>query len=185
MKSKHLIQAVFFISAFCLFAPNLAAQQDGTEREQNQKTRVPAKEKIDALRLAFYVGQLSLTPEESVEFLPLQLLAEEDLKSHGDQLREIENQLSAAKTDKDCIELMETMDDLQHQGIDLHSKWAFEFAAVIGYQRASQLPQIERKFRRMILQKEGVKGRKNREQKTSAYKLGPGFSESLQPSKHH
>ena len=51
------------------------------------------------------------------------------------------------------MQRLNELDELHHQGIDLKSDFIKDALEVIGYERASKLPIIERNFRKSILNK--------------------------------
>ena len=77
------------------------------------------EDRMQALRVAFFVEELSLTPEESALFWPAWNEEEEKLKAHGDAVRAIETQLKSTESDEEAAELIQELKQLQRAGLEL------------------------------------------------------------------
>lgn len=143
-------------------------EQDGRQSDRQKfRPSVERQEGMRALRVAFYEDQLDLSAEESRLFWPVAEAAEEKIKTQGKEIRSAEESLEVANSDADRIELLATINALQHELIDLKGNITNELAQIIGYQKASQLTRIQREFRKIILDLK-TEGRKKT---TNRYKL--------------
>ena len=99
------------------------------------------EDRMQALRVAFFVEELSLTPEESALFWPAWNEEEEKLKAHGDAVRAIETQLKSTESDEEAAELIQELKQLQRAGLELRHQAIDRIAAFIGYRRAGMIKQ--------------------------------------------
>ena len=111
------------------------------------------EDRMQALRVAFFVEELSLTPEESALFWPAWNEQEEKLKSHGDAVRSIETQLKSTESDEEAAELIQELKHLQLAGLELRHQASDRIAAFIGYRRAGMIKQVEREFRTRVMKR--------------------------------
>jgi hypothetical protein len=140
-------------------------EQEGTQSDpQKFRHSFERKESMRVLRDAFYKDQLELSTEEDRLFWPALEATEEKINMQGQAIRSTEKSIDAANSDTERIELLEKATALQHELIDLKSNQTHELAQIIGYQKASQLPRIQREFRKIILdfRMEGQKKSSNR-----------------------
>jgi|GEM_PF-1269291 len=108
-------------------------------------------EKIQALRIAYFVEQLDLTAEESTQFWPVWNAIENDLKTHMKGIRDVEDGITQGLDDNQIQRELETLKRLQLEGIEMRFEAVEEAAKIIGYARAAQLQRIERDFRSRIM----------------------------------
>lgn len=111
------------------------------------------EDRLQALRVAYFVEELSLTPEESLLFWPAWNDEEEKLKAHGDAVRAIETQLKSSESDAEAAELIQELKQLQLAGLDLRHEAIDRIAAFIGYRRAGIIKQVEREFRTRVMKR--------------------------------
>ena len=111
------------------------------------------EDRMQALRVAFFVEELSLTPEESALFWPAWNEQEEKLKAHGDAVRSIEAQLKSTESDEEAAELIQELKQLQLAGLELRHQAIDRIAAFIGYRRAGMIKQVEREFRTRVMKR--------------------------------
>ena len=111
------------------------------------------EDRMQALRVAFFVEELSLTPEESALFWPAWNEQEEKLKAHGDAVRSIETQLKSTESEEEAAELIQELKQLQLAGLELRHQAIDRIAAFIGYRRAGMIKQVEREFRTRVMKR--------------------------------
>ena len=111
------------------------------------------EDRMQTLRVAFFVEELSLTPEESALFWPAWNEQEEKLKAHGDAVRSIETQLKSTESDEEATELIQELKQLQLAGLELRYQAIDRIAAFIGYRRAGMIKQVEREFRTRVMKR--------------------------------
>lgn len=111
------------------------------------------EDRMHALRVAFFVEELSLTPEESALFWPAWNEEEEKIKAHGDAVRAIETQLKSTESDEEAAELIQELKQLQRASLELRHQAIDRIAAFIGYRRAGMIKQVEREFRTRVMKR--------------------------------
>ena len=89
-----------FLTLFFIVPMLAIAQTPQSQKELRE-------DHMQALRVAYFVEELSLTPEESVLFWPAWNDEEEKLKAHGDAVRAIETQLKSSESDAEASELIQ------------------------------------------------------------------------------
>lgn len=142
-----------FLTLFFM-VPMLALAQTPQSQKELREDR------MQALRVAFFVEELSLTPEESALFMPAWNEEEEKLKAHGDAVRAIERQLKSTESEEEATELIQELKQLQRAGLELRHQAIDRIAAFIGYRRAGMIKQVEREFRTQVM-KRRMKGSKS------------------------
>lgn len=142
-----------FLTLFFM-VPMLALAQTPQSQKELREDR------MQALRAAFFVEELSLTPEESALFMPAWNEEEEKLKAHGDAVRAIERQLKSTESEEEATELIQELKQLQRAGLELRHQAIDRIAAFIGYRRAGMIKQVEREFRTQVM-KRRMKGSKS------------------------
>lgn len=137
----------------------LYAQDDDLPEEKNPTVR----ERIQAARVAYITDQLALTPAEAEKFWPiyreftgkrLELLKEvRYARRHPDPAK------TADQNEKDLVALGL---EVKQKEVDLERQYSEQLLKVIPAQKVRMLPEVERKFRVMIL-KQIQERRKGRE----------------------
>ncbi|MEJ7645756.1 MAG: hypothetical protein WKF87_14270 [Chryseolinea sp.] len=134
--------AVIMISA-------LAQGQDDDMPTQDPRVR----SKIQAARVAYITDQLALTPEEAEKFWPI-------YREYSIKRREIRIQLREGRRDADPATASEQMQKdmynqqlaFKQQELDLERDYSARLLQVISAQKLRSLPDVERRFRHMILE---------------------------------
>ena len=135
-----------FLTLFFILPMLAIAQTPQSQKELRE-------DRMQALRVAYFVEELSLTPEESVLFWPAWNDEEEKLKAHGDAVRAIETQLKSSESDAEASELIQELKQLQLAGLELRHEAIDRIAAFIGYRRAGIIKQVEREFRTRVMKR--------------------------------
>ena len=135
-----------FLTLFFM-VPMLALAQTPQSQKELREDR------MQALRVAFFVEELSLTPEESALFWPAWNEEEEKLKAHGEAVRAIETQLKSTESDEEAAELIQELKQLQQAGLEIRHQAIDRIAAFIGYRRAGMIKQVEREFRTRVMKR--------------------------------
>lgn len=135
-----------FLTLFFIVPMLAIAQTPQSQKELRE-------DHMQALRVAYFVEELSLTPEESVLFWPAWNDEEEKLKAHGDAVRAIETQLKSSESDAEASELIQELKQLQLAGLELRHEAIDRIAAFIGYRRAGIIKQVEREFRTRVMKR--------------------------------
>ena len=144
------LKRILFILAFT--SPLLAIAQPG--RPNTQRQDADREDRVQALRIAFFVEELELTASESTVFWPIWNNQQGSLQQHGDAIRAIERELTTSTNDAKSKQLLEELKSLRIEGIELSHNAVVELAEVVGYQRAAQIPQIEREFRSKLMKRQ-------------------------------
>lgn len=142
-----------FLTLFFMVPMLALAQMPQSQKELRE-------DRMQALRVAFFVEELSLTPEEGALFWPAWNEEEEKLKAHGDAVRAIETQLKSTESDEEAAELIQELKQLQRAGLEIRHQAIDRIAAFIGYRRAGMIKQVEREFRKRVM-KRRMKGSKS------------------------
>ena len=141
-------------TSLLFMVPMLAMAQTPQSQKELREDR------MQTLRVAFFVEELSLTPEESALFWPAWNEEEEKLKAQGDAVSAIETQMKSTESDEEAAELIQELKQLQRAGLELRYQAIDRIAAFIGYRRAGILKQLEREFRTRVM-KRRMKGSKS------------------------
>ena len=135
------------IAALALMMPVLAFAQPRWVDNASQSDR------MQALRIAYFVEELSLTPEESALFWPAWNEEQDKLRSHGDAIRAVETKLKEAESDAEAEELISELKQLQLTAVELQHQVVERMSAFIGYRRAGMIKQVEREFRTQVMKR--------------------------------
>lgn len=95
MHNSIPIQIVFASLMWTCLANHSFAQRPQQRDSRTQKRDFVSKDRVQALRVAYYVEELNLTAEESQAFWPIQQAAQQLLKDHGTLIRAMEDSLHA------------------------------------------------------------------------------------------
>lgn len=95
MHNSITIQIVLASYLCTCFSANTIAQSPQEKNPKAPKRDFVSKDRVQALRIAYYVEELELTAEESQEFWPIQQAAQQLFKDHGDLIRAKEDSLHA------------------------------------------------------------------------------------------
>ena len=144
------LKRFLFILAFS--SPLLAIAQPGRPGAQRQDA--DREDRVQALRIAFFVEELELTASESTLFWPIWNNQQGSLRAHGDAVRAIERELATSTNDAKSKQLLGELKSLRIEGIELRHDAVIELAEIVGYQRAAQIPQIEREFRSNLMKRQ-------------------------------
>lgn len=138
-----------FISiALIILAIPLYAQDDDLPGESSPTVR----ERIQAARVAYITDQLALTPAEAEKFWPV-------YREFTDKRKELLKELryarrhpdpgkSADQNEKDLVTLGL---DVKQREVDLERQYSEQLLKIIPAQKLRMLPEVERKFRLLIL----------------------------------
>jgi hypothetical protein len=95
MKHSITYQIVLASLLWLCLGTKSSAQHTQKKDSRTQKRDFVSKDRVQALRIAYYVEELELTAEESEKFWPIQQTAQQLLKDHGDLIRAMEDSLHA------------------------------------------------------------------------------------------
>lgn len=118
-------------------------------------------DRMEALRIAFFTEALSLTPEEAEVFWPVMREEREKMEAHRAQMDSLQTALDAADemSDEEAFAHLEALADLRLEDITMKNQMLLTIANTLGPQRALEIPKLEERFRRRII--EEVQQRRN------------------------
>ena len=132
---KNVITRIRCAVVLCLFTMAVGNVYAGIRQQQNPNNQT-AKDKIEALRIAFISQQLNLSPAEAEKFWPVYNAYRNDVealqKSYAGQTS-ADQQL-----------------DLEQKKLDLKKKYKPQFEAALGTGKLNQLYNLERKFQEKL-----------------------------------
>lgn len=114
----------------------------------------PQKERMEALRVAFFTEALELTAEDAEVFWPVMRAHQEELESLRaslDSLRDVAANPENLSREQ-ALECLEAVERLQAEECAAKSAMLRAIAETLDPQRALQIPLIEDKFRRRIFE---------------------------------
>ena len=127
-----------------------AYAQDDEDTPQSSDPKV--KDKIEAARIAYLTDQLGLTPAEAEKFWPVYrefATKRTDLKKQYRQAKKNPDpKISTEDNEKHLVDLGLK---LKQQEFDLEKDYSGRLMKVISAQKVRELPEVEKKFRLMIL----------------------------------
>jgi hypothetical protein len=138
---KLIINILFL----CLSVFTSFAQQDDLPQTPDPGVR----EKIEAARVAYITDKLQLTPSEAEKFWPVYREFVHTRREIRWKLRRLSRSDSLQKNDK---EIIEQQLKIKQEEVDLERDYSGRLLKVISAQKLRSLPQVEREFRRMILE---------------------------------
>lgn len=144
----NLNRVVFMLA---LAFPLSAWAQHG--RPGHPEVDADREDRMQSLRIAYFVEELELNASESSVFWPVWTEHQDALRAHGDALRAVEDGLAKSTSDETSQALLAELKSLQLQGIELRHASMEALAEIIGYQRAATIPQVERAFRSQLMKR--------------------------------
>lgn len=147
---------------FFAIAPAFS-QRDGAKNERSQQ-----KEKMEALKTAFFVEKLEMTEEESEAFFARQDSLNKSLAVLNKDLRELRRTMkdTTSVSDEQYAQRERQMAELQKEKIDLNSSFVLDCFDILDAQRAIILTDIEKDFRKEILASRKENAKKKETQRT-------------------
>jgi hypothetical protein len=138
----------FLYIAMVLLAIPLYAQDDDLPEDSNPTVR----ERIQAARVAYITDQLALTPAEAEKFWPIYREFTTKRLALLKELRYARRHPDPAKTaDQNEKDLVAFGLEVKQKEVDLERQYSEQLLTVIPAQKVRILPEVERKFRLMIL----------------------------------
>lgn len=136
--------------ALLILVANSAWAQGEDDTRPNQDPSV--RERIQAARAAYITEQLTLTTDEAEKFWPV-------YREYSDKRRVLYKELRAARrnpaadktTEENEKALMELDFKIKQQQLDLEKEYTDKFLKVIPTHKVRMLPEVERKFKLLIL----------------------------------
>lgn len=110
-------------------------------------------DRMQALRIAYFVEQLQLNSQESAQFWPIWNEAEIARDQMSERIKELEEAITSASSDAEAKAAFNRLHDLHVNMMNQRKETIEKAASVIGFQRAAQIPQIEREFRSHIMRR--------------------------------
>ena len=110
-------------------------------------------DRMQALRIAYFVEELALTAEESAVFWPAWNEEQAKLRAQGDAIRSVEEQLRNTQDDKTAERLISELKTRQLEAVELQHAIVEKMAEFIGFKRAGMIKQVEREFRATVMKR--------------------------------
>jgi hypothetical protein len=127
--------------------------------------RSQTKEKLQALKTAFFIENLEMTQEESESFFSRQDELKEALSELNKEIREISKAKkdTATVSDEEYSQREIKMAEFQKKKIDLNSSFILDCFNILDAKRAITLDEINKEFRKEMLatRKENNKKKEN------------------------
>ena len=141
------------LALLCLSLTSTALAQPGPSRETS--------ERMEALRIAFMTERLTLTPEESKDFWPMQEAFEAQMEAQRDAMRNKKDTFDAANaSDAELQKFIEDLAEQRKSMVDLESDHLLAVSELLGAERALKLPEMQRELARNIRERMGAPNRK-------------------------
>ena len=139
----------------------------------------PAREKLDAYRIAFFTKRLNLTPQEAEKFWPV--YNELQNKKNAIQVEKAGinrnfNQNELNMSEREITEAADKFISLEVQEAGITQEYHRKFKEILSPVKVMRLYQAENQYRLMLLQEL----RQNQELKNNLQKRGPGQGGGLQ-----
>lgn len=157
---KH-IRHSFFILIFLILGQQVFCQPPG---EGQGKMREKAKEKVEALRVAYITNKLELTEKESEKFWPIY----NEFKVEEKALRQkfkTEKHSSKELTEKEAEALLEKRMEAEQARLDLKVKYMKKMKSAIPASKILKLERAEKSFRAEVMKRMKDRREKARERR--------------------
>jgi hypothetical protein len=139
------------ILLLCLCTLGAYAQPDRDEPKRG--------EKVEALKRAYITKELSLTVVEAEKFWPVYNAHEETQKTHRKDMKKVMDQMESVGENQKAFEsLNNEISALRVKEVEEDSNFMIACSKVIGVQKTSKIPGVEREFHKMLLEEVGKKG---------------------------
>ena len=146
MKNFILITMLIFSST--LFAQKHKPLQGeiGFKKEERAK--------IEQLRKEYISAELNLTKQDSIKFWPVYNNFTKQFRSYKKEVRIKMKAISETEniSDTEAEKLLKEVSEIEEKLTLLKVKSNKEIAAIIGYAKTAQIPEIERAFKKKLLQ---------------------------------
>jgi len=149
----------FTLIALLIFSSTLFAQKHKPlQGEMGIKKEERAK--IETLRRAFISTQLDLSQSDSTQFWPIYDKFTLEFRDYKKDVRKKMKSISETEniSDREAEKLLKEVNALELKIAALKTSSNKEIAAIIGYAKTAQLSEIERAFKKKLL--EELKGRR-------------------------
>lgn len=149
MKTISKFSFILFFACACsaAMAQHHVNRTQGDQREQT----LQKQEKIQSLRIAYFVEELQLNEEESMRFWPVWNEIHDGIESIQSSIKALEDQINEIKSDKEAEDLATSLNNLHAQMLEQRHLMTSKLAEIIGYKRALSVHILEREFRGQIL----------------------------------
>lgn len=137
----------------CMCLQGSAWAQPGPPRENT--------ERLESLRIAYLTERLSLTPEESKQFWPIQSAHESEMEAMRDAMKMEKESFDATQaSQREILAFVEKMAEQRKAMIDFETSHLIAVADVLGAERALKLPELQRELARRIRERMGAAQKK-------------------------
>ena len=110
------------------------------------------KERIRAFRAAVFVEELQLTEQESADFFPVYNAFDQEQEELKKELRKARRNIELV-ADEDVKTHIERMFEVEEQQIELKRKYFDRFMEVLPVRKVLRIHKAEQEFRKLLLEK--------------------------------
>ena len=164
---RHMTRRIFVFTVLILLTAGKIASQ------------TPAREKLDAYRIAFFTRRLNLTPQEAEKFWPVYNEFQEKkmgIQQERGNINRNVNQNELNMSEKEMIDAADKLIALELQEANLAQDYHRKFKEILSPVKVLRLYQAENQYRQLLLQEL----RQNQEIRNNSQKKGPALSGNLQ-----
>lgn len=127
----------------------------GTAEAQTEQ-----RDKLRALRAVYFTEALALTPAEQTKFLPLLRDHEQAIADLQERIRALETSGAPRQgTEAQVGEWIRQVEGLQREEVALRAGFLQSALPILGPRRVTQIPELQREFRRRMLAEISERGR--------------------------
>lgn len=157
------ISKIIAVSGMILSLTTGAFAQDGNPKQKGENKKENF-EKIEAAKKEYFTNKLKLTDKESEKFWAVYDEYHKAQKANRKQQRSITDKLRSgfdSIPENEIKTLSESLLNLETENIEAKKKYLSKTSEVIGYKRAVKSLQLEREFKRELMDrvKDNKKGR--------------------------
>lgn len=163
----YMKRVIIVLLTLALFTVNKTAAQ------------TPAREKLDAYRIAYFTRRLNLTPQEAEKFWPVynEFQAKRNsIQTERGNINRNVNQNELNMSEKEMTEAADKLISLELQEANLAQEYHRKFKEILTPVKVLRLYQAENQYRLLLLQEL----RQNQELRNNLQKKGPGNNSEFQ-----
>lgn len=138
---------------FILIALSFQSLAQGPQKGKGQHKK-QQRAKIEQLRKTYINSELRLSKQDSIQFWPVYDSFNTQFRTYKKEVRSKMKKISQTDdiSDQEAEKLLKEVSDLEVKIATLKTKSNKEIAAIIGYAKTAQLPEIERAFKKKLLE---------------------------------
>lgn len=176
---KRLVKVVV-ASAMVLGVSGMVFSQDGPRKVSPEKKE--QFEKIEAAKVVYFENELKISDKEREKFWSTYNAYKKSLKQNDQSEMKLKRELNAqldSISDKEVKAKFDAILELQRNEIQLKKEFVSKSADIIGYSRSVKALELERKFKKQLMQR--VKGEGETGKKTAHKKVPHSIHQRVTP----